>query len=173
MVLAALTPQGYVSWPVNGTTLNPNVGQISGTLWNSDSIFHALRGRGNSPAWQRAASRSIVVREAESLTRVLNRRTAKPGTFANSTPTLWFDERNGRGLADFNIGRNPSVNYIWEVPSLKAEPRALQWVLNGWQWGRGFLRVFFFEALAPNCVAGDQLGMKGDQFFDRPDVLAG
>jgi hypothetical protein len=41
MVIPALTPQGYV-WPVNGTPLNPNVGQISGTLWNSDSIFHAL-----------------------------------------------------------------------------------------------------------------------------------
>ena len=41
MVLPTVTPQGYV-WPVNGITLNPNVGQISGTLWNSDSIFHAL-----------------------------------------------------------------------------------------------------------------------------------
>src|ERR1700689_5356954 len=42
MVLPTLTPQGYV-WPVNGTPLNPNVGQISGTMWNSDSIFHALQ----------------------------------------------------------------------------------------------------------------------------------
>ncbi len=41
MVIPTLTPQGYV-WPVNGTVLNPNVGQISGTMWNSDSIFHAL-----------------------------------------------------------------------------------------------------------------------------------
>ena len=168
MVLPALTPQGYV-WPVNGTTLNPNVGQISGTLWNSDSIFHALevqvtrrlsRGlqAGVSYAWGK-----IIDAGSESAN-------SNPGTFANSTPTLWFDERNGRGLADFDIRQNLSVNYIWEVPSLKAEPRALLWVLNGWQSG-GILHVASGEPFTP-IITGDPLGMKGDQ-FDRPDVLTG
>jgi hypothetical protein len=39
-------------------------------------------------------------------------------------------KENERGLADFDIRQNLSVNYIWEVPSLKAKPRALQWALN-------------------------------------------
>jgi hypothetical protein len=168
MVLPTLTPQGYV-WPVNGTPLNPNVGQISGTTWNSDSIFHALevqvtrrlsRGlqAGVSYAWGR-----IIDSGSESAN-------SNPGTFANSVPQLWFDERNGRGLADFDIRQNLSVNDIWEIPSSKAGPRVLQWASNGWQWG-GLLHVASGEPFTP-IITGDPLGMKGDQ-FDRPDVLTG
>jgi hypothetical protein len=168
MVLPTLTPQGYV-WPVNGTPLNPNVGQISGTMWNSDFIFHALELQatrqlnhglqaGVSYAWGK-----IIDSGSESAN-------SNPGTFANSSPTLWFDERNGRGLADFDIRQNLSVNYIWEVPGLKAEPRALQRALNGWQWG-GILHIASGEPFTP-IITGDPLGMKGDQ-FDRPDVLTG
>jgi hypothetical protein len=168
MVLPALTPQGYV-WPVNGTLLNPNVGQISGTMWNSDSIFHALevqvtrrlsRGlqAGVSYAWGK-----IIDSGSESAN-------SNPGTFANSTPQLWFDGRNGRGLADFDIRQNLSVNFIWEIPSSKAGPRVQQWASNSWQWG-GILHVASGEPFTP-IITGDPLGMKGDQ-FDRPDVLTG
>src|SRR6202140_1588079 len=166
MVLPTLTPQGYV-WPVNGTPLNPNVGQISGTMWNSDSIFHALEIQvtrqlskglqaGVSYAWGKiidSGSASAVIQN-----------------YANSSPRLFFDESNGRGLADFDIRQNLSVNYIWEIPSSKAKPRALQWALNGWQWG-GILHIASGEPFTP-IVTGDPLGMKGDQ-FDRPDVLTG
>ena len=168
MVLPTITAQGYV-WPENGTPLNPNVGQISGTLWNSDSIFHALevhvtrqlsRGlqAGVSYAWGK-----IIDAGSESAN-------SNPGTFANSIPTLWFDERNGRGPADFDVRQNLSLNYIWEVPSLKAKSRELQWALNGLQWG-GILHIASGEPFTP-IITGDPLGMKGDQ-FDRPDVLAG
>jgi hypothetical protein len=168
MVLPTLTPRGYV-WPVHGTPLNPNVGQISGTMWNSDSIFHALevevtrrlsRGLqgGVSYAWGK-----IIDSGSES-------GNSNPGTFANSVPTLWFDERNGRGLADFDIRQNLSVNYIWEIPTFTALPRALQWALNNWQWG-GILHIASGEPFTP-IITGDPLGMKGDQ-FDRPDVLTG
>ena len=168
MVLPTLTPQGYV-WPVNGITLNPNVGQISGTTWNSDSIFHALELQltrqlskglqaGVSYAWGKTIDSG-----SESANSI-------PGTFVNSVPRLWFDESNGRGLADFDIRQNLSVNYIWKIPSLKPKPRALQWTLNGWQWG-GILHVASGEPFTPT-VTGDPLGMKGDQ-FDRPDVLNG
>jgi Carboxypeptidase regulatory-like domain/TonB dependent receptor len=168
MALPTATPQGYV-WPVNGITLNPNVGQISGTLWNSDSIFYALEVRvtrrlskglqaGVSYAWGK-----IIDSGSES-------QTSNPGTFVNSVPTLWFDERNGRGLADFDIRQNLTVNYIWKIPSLKAGPRALQRALNSWQWG-GILHAASGEPFTP-IITGDPLGMKGDQ-FDRPDVLTG
>jgi len=168
MVLPTLTLQGYV-WPANGTPLNPNVGQISGTMWNSDCIFHALEVEvtrqlnhglqaGVSYAWGK-----IIDSGSESAN-------SNPGTFANSSPTLWFDERNGRGLADFDIHQNLSVNYIWEIPTFTAGPRALQWALNGWQWG-GILHLASGEPFTP-IITGNPLGMKGDQ-FDRPDVVTG
>ncbi len=168
MVLPTLTPEGYV-WPVNGTPLNPNVGQISGTMWNCDSIFHALEVQvtrqlskglqaGVSYTWSK-----IIDSSSESANNI-------PGTFVNSSPRLWFDEGNGRGLADFDIRQNLSVNYIWEIPSLKTRPRVLQWALNGWQWG-GIVHIASGEPFTP-AITGDPLGMKGDQ-FDRPDVLSG
>ena len=133
MVLPTSTPRGYV-WPVNGITLNPDAGQISGTLWNSDSIFHALEAqvtRQLSKGLQAGVSYTwgkIIDAGSES-------QTSNPGTFVNSSPTLWFDERNGRGLADFDVRQNLTVNYVWEIPSLKAGPLALQRTLNSWEWG--------------------------------------
>ena len=168
MVLPTMTPQGYL-WPMNGITLNPNVGQISGTTWNADSIFHALEvqvTRQLSKGLQAGVSYTwgkIIDSGSESANDV-------PGTFVNSSPRLWFDESNGHGLADFDIRHNLSVNYVWEIPSLKLKTGALQWALNGWQWG-GILHVASGEPFTPT-ISGDPLGMKGDQ-FDRPDVLSG
>ncbi len=166
MVLPTMTPQGYV-WPVNGTPLNPNVGQISGTLWNSDSIFHALEVR-----LTRRLSKGLQAGVSYTWGKIIDSgsESAFIDNYVNSSPRLWFDESNGRGLADFDIGQNLTVNYIWEIPRLKAGPGALQRALNGWQWG-GILHVASGEPFTP-IITGDPLGMKGDQ-FDRPDVLTG
>src|SRR6202140_1250691 len=166
MVLPTLTPQGYV-WPVNGTRLNPNVGQISGTMWNSDSIFHALEEQVN-----RRLSKGLQAGVSYAWGKIIDSgsSSAHIDDYANSSPRLWFDERNGRGLADFDIRQNLTVNYIWEIPSLKARSRAMQWESNGWQWG-GILHIASGEPFTPT-ITGDPLGMKGDQ-FDRPDVLTG
>jgi len=166
MVLPTLTPQGYV-WPVNGTSLNPNVGQISGTIWNSDSIFHALEVQVT-----RRLSKGLQAGGAYAWGKTIDSSSASAfiDNYANSSPRLWFDERNGRGLADFDIRQNLTVNYIWEIRSFRARPRPLQWALNGWQWG-GILHVASGEPFTP-IITGDPLGMKGDQ-FDRPDVLRG
>ena len=166
MVLPTLTPQGYV-WPVNGTPLNPNVGQISGTMWNSDSIFHALEIQ-----LTRQLSKGLQAGVSYTWGKIIDAGSASANrdTYANSSPRLWFDESNGRGLADFDIRQNLTVNYIWEIPGFRARPRALQWALNGWQWG-GILHVASGEPFTPT-ITGDPLGVKGDQ-FDRPDVLTG
>ncbi len=166
MVLPTATPQGYL-WPVNGTPLNPNVGQISGTLWNSDSIFHALEVQVT-----RRLSKGLQAGVSYTWSKIIDSssESAFIDNYVNSSPRLWFDEKNGRGLGDFDIGQNLTVNYIWKIPSLKAGPRALQTALNSWQWG-GILHAASGEPFTP-IITGDPLGMKGDQ-FDRPDVLVG
>ena len=166
MVLPTSTPQGYI-WPTNGTRLNPNVGQISGTMWNSDSTFHALEVQltrrfsnglqgGVSYAWGKIIDAGSA--------------SAFSDNYTNSSPRLFFDEANGRGLADFDIRHNFTFNWIYEIPSVKSGPRAVRWAVNGWQWG-GILRVATGQPFTPR-ITGDPLGMKGDQ-FDRPDVLTG
>jgi Carboxypeptidase regulatory-like domain/TonB-dependent Receptor Plug Domain len=166
MVLPTLTPQGYI-WPVKGTTLNPNVGQISGTMWNSDSIFHALEVQAT-----RRLSKGLQSGVSYTWGKMMDSGSVSAfiDNYANSSPRLWFDERNGRGLADFDIRQNLTVNYIWQLPSFKSGSRALHWGFDGWEWG-GILHVASGEPFTP-IITGDPLGMKGDQ-FDRPDVLGG
>jgi len=166
MVLPTLTPQGY-GWPGNGIRLNPNAGQISGTMWNSDSIFHALEVQVT-----RQLSKRLQGGVSYTWGKIIDAGSASANldTYANSSPRLWFDERNGRGLADFDIRQNLSVDYIWEIPSLKAGPEVLEWAFNDWQWS-GILHIASGEPFTPT-ITGDPLGMKGDQ-FDRPDVLTG
>ncbi|MBV9084880.1 MAG: TonB-dependent receptor, partial [Acidobacteriaceae bacterium] len=166
IVLPTLTPQGYV-WPATGTRLNPNVGQISATTWNSDSIFHALELQvtkrfshgvqaGASYAWGKIIDSGSA--------------SAFSDNYANSVPRLFFDPKNGRGPADFDVRHNFTFNYIWELPKLKSGPRAMQWAVNGWQWG-GILHLATGEPFTPR-ITGDPLHMQGDA-FDRPDVITG
>jgi Carboxypeptidase regulatory-like domain/TonB-dependent Receptor Plug Domain len=164
MVLPTSTPQGYV-WPVNGTRLNPNVGQISGTMWNSDSIFHALEVQVT-----RRFNKGVQAGLSYAYGKIIDSGSAAAfsDNYANSAPRLWFDESNGRGLADFDIRQNFTFNYIWELPTLTSGPRPVKWAVNGWQWG-GILHVATGEPFTPR-ITGDPLGMKGDQ-FDRPDVV--
>ncbi len=166
MVLPTSTPQAYV-WPTGGTRLNPNVGQISGTMWNSDSIFHALEVQVT-----RRFSKGLQAGLSYEWGKIIDSGSASAfsDNYANSAPRLFFDERNGRGLADFDIRQNFTFNYIWEIPNLKAGPRPLRWAVNGWQWG-GVLHLATGEPFTPR-ITGDPLGMKGDQ-FDRPDVAVG
>ncbi len=166
MVLPTSTPQGYV-WPANGTRLNPNVGQISGTMWNSDSVFHALEVQVT-----RRFSKGVQAGLSYAWGKIIDSGSASAfsDNYANSAPRLFFDESNGRGPADFDIRQNLTFNYIWEIPTLKSGPRALRGVVNGWQWG-GILHAATGEPFTPR-ITGDPLGMKGDQ-FDRPDVIEG
>src|SRR5438128_12684609 len=111
MVLPTLTPQGYV-WPVNGTPLNPNVGQISGTIWNSDSIFHGLEVQVT-----RQLSKGLQAGVSYASGKIIDSSSASAfiDTYASSSPRLSCDDRNGRGLADFDIRQNLTGNYIWEI----------------------------------------------------------
>jgi hypothetical protein len=165
MVLPSSTPQGYV-WPASGTRLNPNVGQIAGTLWNSDSIFHALEVQ-----LVRSFSKGLQAGLSYSYGKAIDSGTASAfsDNFANSAPRLWFDPKQGRGPADFDVRHNLNVNFVWDVPGLKSSPSALKWAVNGWQWG-GILHVSTGEPFTPQ-IGGDPLGMASAGSFDRPDVV--
>ncbi len=167
-VLPAATPQGW-TWPAKrGTVLNPGVGQISGTLWDSDSEYeafqaqltrHLLRGLQGTVSY--TYGKSI---DSGSSSLAID-------TFTNSAPRLWFDPREGRGPSDFDVRQILAVNYIWELPGFTSGPAALRWLANGWQWG-GLLRASTGTPFTPQ-IGGDPLGMTNSSPFDRPDVVTG
>jgi hypothetical protein len=170
MVLPTLTPQGYV-WPTpkgSGTRINTNIGQIQGLFWNSDSIYHALqlqvtrrlqRGLqiGGSYTW----AKSIDTGSSSSAA----------GVFGNSVPRLFFSPKRGRGLSDFDVRQNLTVNYTWQIPGPKTSSGIVREATNGWQWG-GIYRASAGVPFTP-IVGGDPLGMGNAEAFDFPDRLTG
>ena len=51
----------------------------------------------------------------------------------NTAPRLYFDPKEGRGPADFDIRHSFVFNYVWELPGPHSSQGVLHWVTNGWQ----------------------------------------
>jgi hypothetical protein len=169
IVLPSQTPQGLV-WPTpvgSGTVLNPNFGSINMLNWGTSSSYNglnlAVRGRvgrglllGTSYSWAKSidnGSASVTI-----------------GQFANSligVPIFW--PKLMRGLSDFDIRHNLTVNFLWEIPGTRSASAPLNWLANGWQWG-GLFRASTGEPFTL-VVAGDPLGLGNGNPFDFPDRL--
>jgi hypothetical protein len=172
IVLPTRTPQGYL-WPTpvgSGTRLNPNSGRITAGFWDGRSYYDALQvqvkqkiGRssqlGGSYTWSKTidtGSGSMVGDEY---------------TNSISSP-LFFDLRLNRGLADFNVSHNLSVNYTWVLGTPKWKPGFAVGVVGGWQLG-GVFQASTGVPFTPG-FAGDTLGVGStDPNIDVPNLLAG
>ncbi|MBV9296242.1 MAG: TonB-dependent receptor, partial [Acidobacteriaceae bacterium] len=165
-VLPTPTPAGYL-WPSKvGTKLNPAVGQISGTLWDSDSEYEAFQAQLN-----RRFSKGLQGTVSYTFSRAIDSGSSSlaSDTFTNSAQRLWYDPSEGRGLSDFDIRHLLSVNFIYELPGMTGGATALHWITNGWQLG-GLLRASSGTPFTPQ-IGGDPLGMSNASTFDRPDVV--
>lgn len=165
----AKTPEGYL-WPMTPqSTLNPNFGRVPATLWNSDSVYHALEVQ-----VQKRASHGLSGEISYTWGRAID--TASGSTdgdqFKNGLSSLpFFDPRLRRGPSDFNQTHVLSVSYTWELPSPKDSPRLLGWAASGWEFG-GIVQAStglpFTATIAP-----DPLGMNSTDPFDFPDIVHG
>jgi len=168
MVLPAATAAGWV-WPSTpGTRLNPAVGQIAGTLWNGNSLYHAVQAqvtRRLHHGMQAGASYTF----AKSID--TGSSSLASDTFTNTVQELFFDPKGSRGLSDFDIRHNFTLNYIWQLPDPKGGFRPLRWAIGGWQWG-GTFRAATGTPFTPQ-IGGDPVGMKSSSTFDRPDAVSG
>ena len=131
----ALTPSGYL-WPSpigSGTVLNPNVGRIDYLSWTSNSSYdgllvgvvkrmsHGLQVQG-SFTWSKAIDEGSGSIQGDPL--------------SNSISNLFFfDARLRRALADFNVGRNLTVNFLWTIPTSNSLHGVTAWIARGWRAG--------------------------------------
>jgi hypothetical protein len=167
MVLPSSTPQGWL-WATTGTRLNPAVGQIAGTLWNTDSVYHALQLQ-----FTRRLQKGLQAGAAYTWSNSIDTGSSSlaSDTFTNTVQQLFFDTKGSRGPSDFDIRHTFTANFIWELPGPRSGPAALRWVAGGWQWG-GLFRAATGTPFTPQ-IGGDPLGMKSSSTFDRPDVVTG
>jgi hypothetical protein len=92
--------------------------------------------------------------------------------FLNGISSVFvFDPKVLRGPADFNIPKILSINYLWAIPSPKADNRFANKILGGWQLGG----IFTAENGTPftPLLAGDPLGLDSTDPFAYPDRVQG
>ena len=180
------TPLGYL-WPCgpdgsgspcvagflpDGTqtpTLNPNVGSISGTFFNSDAVYHALQVQ-----LTKKMSHGFQIQAGYTWSKSLD--TSSGSTdgdqFLNGISSLlFFDRKLRRGPSDFNVGQNLVLTYDWNIPTPRGLSGFLAWPLSGWEWG-GILTAQGGVPFTP-LVDGDFLGLNNTDPFDFPARVQG
>src|SRR6266849_3023727 len=92
--------------------------------------------------------------------------------FVNSIPSLlYFLPKYRRAISDFNVSRNLTVNYMWNVPAPKSFHGPAAWVSRGWQIG-GIFEVRSGLPFTP-LIGGDPLGLGNTSPFAFPARLTG
>jgi len=165
----AKTTEGYL-WPTaGGVRINPNFGRVPATLWNSDSIYHAMQLQ-----LQKRFSHGLSGQVSYTWGRTID--TASGSTdgdqFKNGLSSqFFFDSRIRRGPSDFNQTHNLVVSYTWEIPNPKGLPRGLGWAASGWELGG----IFQASSGMPFSVtiAPDPLGINSTDQYDFPDIAKG
>jgi len=93
---------------------------------------------------------------------------------ADLSPTIpWWDLQIVRGLSDFNVSRNLTVNALWDIPTAHAFSGPAGWIVRGWQLG-GIVQASSGVPLWPlDGVEGDPMGQLNSEPIAIPDRVAG
>jgi hypothetical protein len=102
------------------------------------------------------------------------------GSFAgdnySSNPTAatpWWDGAITRGLSDFNVTRNLSINWLYQIPTPKAFAGPAGWIARGWSAG-GLLDLSDGVPMWPlGGLNSDPLGQANSEPMDIPDLAPG
>lgn len=171
LVMPTLTPEGYL-WPSprgSGTRLNPNVGDIRGLYWDGDAEYDALEAhviKKMSHGFQAEGSYTWGKAIDDGSASVVG------DPFTNSISSLfWFCKQCRRGLSDFNIAQNLTVNFVWDVPTPARWGKAASRVLGGWEVG-SIITAQTGMPMTP-IIGGDPLGLNSNDPWAYPDRLTG
>ena len=147
---------------------SPSVGAIDTETFNSsteyDALNVALRGSGKNYRLGISYTWSKSIDEASS---------SNGGTnFSNSliAPFTSYVARF-KGLSDFNIGQNITVNGLYTLRGIKSDNSFVKAATSGFQVG-GIMRVASGLPFTP-LISGDSLGLSSANVFNFPDRLYG
>jgi len=171
MVLPTTTPAGLL-WPSpagSGTKLNPNFGSIRAAYWAGSSRYDALQVQVT-----KAMSHGFQVQGSYTWAKNLDTGSSNVSSdeYSNSISSpLWFCAACRRGLADYDVAHNLTVNYLWNLPSPKNLGFLGSSVLGGWELG-GLISAHSGIPFTPR-IAGDPLGQNSSDPFAYPDRARG
>jgi hypothetical protein len=157
---------------VPGHPINTNVAAIQTTLWQSMAYYNSLQVQ-----VEKRMGHGLQLLSSFTWSKTMD---TSSGSFAGDnfagdlTPTVpWWDLRIVRGLSDFNVGRNLTVNLLYEVPTPEAFKHPAGWVARGWQIGT-ILEASDGVPLWPlDGVEGDPMGQLNSEPLAIPDRVPG
>ena len=156
---------------VPGLLINSHTAQIQSTIFNVQSWYNALQVKvdkrmshgfqvGGSFTWGKSFDTSSSSFASDN--------------YSNnpSAITPWYDMSINKGLSDFNVTRNLSINFLWRVPTPMSFHGPLAYATGGWGLGANF-EVSDGIPLWPLMVAGDSVGMDITGAYSIPDFVPG
>ena len=92
---------------------------------------------------------------------------------APTAATPWWDLRIVKGLSDFNVGRDLSVNWLYKIPTPKSFNSPAGWVARGWSAG-GVMTISDGVPMWPLAgLSSDPLGQNNSEPMDIPSLAPG
>jgi outer membrane receptor protein involved in Fe transport len=157
---------------VPGQLINGNVAQLQTTLWSSMSYYNSLQVQ-----VEKRMSHGLQVLSSFTWGKTID---TSSGSFAGdnfasnlSAITPWWDLKIVRGLADFNVVRNLTVNVLWDVPAPKAFSGPAGWIARGWQFGGIVQASSGVPVWALSGIGGDPMGQLNSAPIAIPDRVPG
>jgi hypothetical protein len=163
------TVDGILVWPAGGGTLaNPMVGPTYGVLYDGSTKYNGLQ----------TQLRLTGLHGAQGQVSYTWSKCLDDGSsgglgdaYTNSISSLiYFSKASRRGVCDFDIRHNLSVNAIYDLPGPKGN-RVLNSIAGGWQIGG----IVSASSGVPFTLglAGDPLGQGSSDPFDFPNRVPG
>jgi len=154
-----------------GPAANTSVGIIRYVYWGSDSFYHAM-----NVNVDKRMSHDLQYQFAYTWAKSINDNssTIAGDTFGNGLNSLfYFAPKSLRGLSDFHVGQNASINVLWALPSPKSANGLVKSAVGGWQVGT----IFKINSGIPTTaiIDGDPMGLGngGADGFGIPNRVAG
>ena len=163
------TTNGHLTFPKpgSGSVLNPNVGQIAALFYNNNTYYDGLEA-----GFTKKMGHGLQAQVSYTYSKAVDLGSAvlAGDPFGNSISGLFFfAPQTRRGVADFNVPNQFTVNYLYQVPQFKSLHGPLNVVANGWE-ASG---IFFAQNGLPftPTIAGDSLGLKGTAPYNVPNRI--
>jgi len=151
--------------------LNQSLGIIRYLYWGSDSFYHGM-----NLNVDKRMSHGLQFQFAYTWAKSIddNSSTIAGDTFGNGLNSLfWFAPKSLRGVSDYNVGQNASINVLWALPNPKSSHGLVNAAVGGWQVGG----IFKWNTGVPTTVIfnGDPMGVGngGADQFGIPNRIAG
>jgi hypothetical protein len=159
---------------VPGTMVNPFIpGLILSTAFFSESSYNSLQVN-----YAKKMSHGLQYEASFTWQKSFDN---SSGSFAgdnySSNPTAatpWWDGSITKGLSDFNITRNLTFNWLYNIPTPKAFAGPAGWIARGWGIG-GLLSLSDGAPMWPlgDLAHADPLGQNNSEPMDIPSLAPG